>query len=36
MTTNNHSPSQAIDVLEAVIFGEDDDCRGAMLNGGKS
>lgn len=27
-----HSPSQAIDVLEAVIFGEDDDsCRAAML-----
>ncbi|WP_445439235.1 DUF550 domain-containing protein [Citrobacter portucalensis] len=27
-----HSPSQAIDVLEAVIFGEDDDsCRAVML-----
>lgn len=31
-----HSPSQAIDVLEAVIFGEDaDSCRDAMLQGGK-
>lgn len=30
-----HSPSQAIDVLEAVIFGEDDDsCRAAMLQAG--
>lgn len=27
----SHSPSQAIDVLEAVIFGEDDACRAAML-----
>lgn len=32
-----HSPSQAIDVLEAVIFGEDDDsCRAAMLQAGNS
>mgnify|MGYP000940829579 CR=1 FL=1 len=31
-----HSPSQAIDVLEAAIFGENDDaCRAAMLNRGK-
>lgn len=27
----SHSPSQAIDVLEAAIFGEDDACRSAML-----
>ncbi|EOU9590061.1 TPA: hypothetical protein ACIJO6_003928 [Klebsiella aerogenes] len=27
----SHSPSQAIDVLETVIFGEDDACRAAML-----
>lgn len=27
----SHSPSQAIDVLEAAIFGEDDACRAAML-----
>lgn len=27
----SHSPSQAIDVLEAAIFGEDA-CRAAMLN----
>ncbi len=26
----SHSPSQAIDVLEAAIFGEDDACRAAM------
>lgn len=32
----SHSPSQAIDVLEVAIFGEDDACRAAMLNGGKS
>lgn len=32
----SHSPSQAIDVLEAAIFGEDESCRAAMLNGGKS
>lgn len=32
-----HSPSQAIDVLEAVIFGEDDDsCRAVMLQAGNS
>lgn len=30
-----HSPSQAIDVLEAVIFGEDaDSCSAAILQGG--
>ena len=28
----SHSPSQAIDVLEAAIFGEDESCRAAMLN----
>ena len=28
----SHSSSQAIDVLEAAIFGEDDTCRAAMLN----
>lgn len=28
----SHSPSQAIDVLEATIFGEDGTCRAAMLN----
>lgn len=28
----SHSPSQAIDVLEAAIFGEDDTCRATMLN----
>lgn len=27
----SHSPSQAIDVLEAAIFGEDEACRAAML-----
>lgn len=27
----SHTPSQALDVLEAVIFGEDDACRAAML-----
>lgn len=32
----SHSPSQAIDVLEVAILGEDDACRAAMLNGGKS
>lgn len=32
----SHSPSQAIDVLEGAIFGENDACRAAMLNGGKS
>ena len=32
----SHSPSQAIDVLEGAIFGEDEACRAAMLNGGKS
>lgn len=31
----SHSPSQAIDVLEVVIFGDDESCRAAMLNGGK-
>lgn len=31
-----HSPSQAIDVLEATIFGEDDACRAAMLQAGNS
>ncbi|MHC7366682.1 hypothetical protein [Klebsiella pneumoniae] len=31
----SHSPSQAIDVLEGAIFGEDGACRAAMLNGGK-
>ncbi|HBM2967032.1 TPA: hypothetical protein LVL54_001175 [Klebsiella michiganensis] len=28
----SHTPSQAIDVLEGAIFGEDDACRAAMLN----
>ncbi|HEH1525693.1 hypothetical protein [Klebsiella oxytoca] len=28
----SHSPSQAIDVLEAAIFGEDDASRAAMLS----
>lgn len=28
----SHSPSQAIDVMEAAIFGEDESCRAAMLN----
>lgn len=32
----SHSPSQAIDVLEGAIFGEDEACRAAMINGGKS
>lgn len=32
----SHSPSQAIDVLEAAIFGEDDACRAAMLQAGNS
>ncbi|MGX7635316.1 DUF551 domain-containing protein [Klebsiella pneumoniae] len=27
----SHTPSQAIDVLEGAIFGEDDACRAAML-----
>ena len=27
----SHSPSQAIDVLEVAIFGEDESCRAAML-----
>ncbi|HHT0407346.1 TPA: hypothetical protein ACTW6H_005609, partial [Raoultella ornithinolytica] len=27
----SHSPSQAIDVLEVAIFGEDEACRAAML-----
>lgn len=27
-----YSPSQAIDALEAAVFGEDEDCRAAMLN----
>ncbi|HCC6092539.1 hypothetical protein [Citrobacter freundii] len=32
-----HSPSQAIDVLEAAIFGDNEDaCRDAMLSGDKS
>lgn len=30
----SHSPSQAIDVLEGAIFGEDDACRAAMLQAG--
>lgn len=30
----SHSPSQAIDVLEAAIFGEDDASRAAMLQAG--
>lgn len=29
----SHSPSQAIDVMEAAIFGEDESCRAAMLRG---
>lgn len=29
----SHSPSQAIDVLEAAIFGKDDACRATMLHG---
>ena len=28
----SHSPSQAIDILEVAIFGEDDTSRAAMLN----
>ncbi|SXK00590.1 DUF551 domain-containing protein [Klebsiella pneumoniae] len=28
----SHSPSQAIDVLEVAIFGDDESCRAAMLN----
>ncbi len=28
----SHSPSQAIDVLEVAIFGDDEFCRAAMLN----
>ncbi|AUD16652.1 TPA: DUF551 domain-containing protein [Klebsiella pneumoniae] len=32
----SHSPSQAIDVLEVAIFGEDDACRAAMLQAGNS
>lgn len=32
----SHSPSQAIDVLEVAIFGEDDASHAAMLSGGKS
>ncbi|HHF8239779.1 TPA: hypothetical protein ACPT3I_000425 [Klebsiella pneumoniae] len=27
----SHSPSQAIDVLEVAIFGDDESCRAAML-----
>ncbi|HEJ9227986.1 TPA: hypothetical protein SML94_001129 [Klebsiella oxytoca] len=30
----SHSPSQAIDVLEAAIFGENEACRAAMLQAG--
>lgn len=32
----SHSPSQAIDVLEVAIFGEDEACRAAMLQAGNS
>lgn len=32
----SHSPSQAIDVLEVAIFGEDESCRAAMLQAGNS
>lgn len=32
----SHLSSQAIDVLEAAIFGEDDTCRAAMLQAGNS
>ncbi|HCF7935639.1 TPA: hypothetical protein NIU63_005266 [Klebsiella michiganensis] len=32
----SHSPSQAIDVLEGAIFGENDACRAAMLQAGSS
>lgn len=32
----SHTPSQAIDVLEGAIFGEDDACRAAMLQAGNS
>lgn len=32
----SHSPSQAIDVLEAAIFGDNDACRAAMLQAGNS
>lgn len=30
----SHSPSQAIDVLEVAIFGDDESCRAAMLQAG--
>lgn len=32
----SHTPSQAIDVLEGAIFGEDDACRAATLQAGNS